>query len=110
MSGDQQRLTVGKAGRRREGHHEREARRTLAAWSRQAHLVGDENAAVRDVIKAAARNLDRADNDDATSPYARAYIQRQYNDLLVAHQPHPAEQDTSGVDPWTAALDELQQT
>ena len=107
MTAGQQRLGVGKAGRRVEGRHERQLRRTLAAWSRQAHLVGDENAAIRDALKAAARNVDRADTDENTTPYARAMILRYYSDLLTQHAPPAVEADTDSADPWSLAVRDL---
>jgi len=106
MPTGQGRLSVGRAGRRVEGPVERELRRTLAAWSRQAHLVGDDNAGVRSALRLAARNVDAAFADHDTSPYVRGQLVRWYNDMLTAHQP-PQAGDTPTDDPWTVALRDL---
>lgn len=107
MTQGQGRLTVGRAGRRTEGRHERQLRRTLTAWARQAHLVGDDNAAIRDGLRAAARNLDRAEADPDTSPYAQQMITKFYIEMLMAQRPPVVDTDTGADDAWSAALRDL---
>lgn len=85
------------AGRPVVGPREHAWERTLAAWRRTGHLVGDAGAAIRSTIRAAARNVDRAERDPDTSPYVIAMILRHYNELLMQHAPPAATDD---ADPW----------
>ena len=88
---------------------------TESAWDRQLHawlgigwLGGDENAAIRNVIRSAARNVDAAQRDPDTSHYVRGQLLRWYNELVMQHAP-PADTGDDEPDPWTEALRDLAQ-
>lgn len=73
---------------------------TLSEWRAAGHLTGRQHAAVRNLLRSSARNLDRANDDTEVSPYSRAMVLRIHNELLAGYAPDAAPVDDDlGPDP-----------
>lgn len=66
--------------RRRRGACEALLQRTMRAWSKAGHLVGDEHASARGVLRDAARAVDQA-RDDMHAGEGTAYSFARCNEL-----------------------------
>lgn len=67
-----QQTLVGTRVRQRRGSMYSAVSKTLAAWSKQDHLAGDDSAAVRASLLAQARCVDRLEADDRNAAAAQA--------------------------------------